>query len=266
MELSPKDLQFSWPNEGFGCRLKGSLLAEGPFPGWLKTKASLSGRIQGTGHLKRPPLAVRQFRFDTPLAGEIDAPTLPGVTLWVGADEVILDGRPLPLGAVALKGSLRALDNSYRVEGVDIQSESLGRLTGELGLGGRDVSGRLDGAGLPVDNLARLARALSGREWESWSPTGAIDVAARLEPAVGGSRIAATATLAQIGFSSPEGDVLSQNMAGKVDLEALLTRQPRMKADLTLSQGEALWGTVYVDLTKVPLDLHAGGTRVGPEE
>jgi hypothetical protein len=266
MELSPKDLQFSWPSEGFGCRLKGSLLAEGPFPGWLKTKASLSGRIQGTGHLKRPPLAVRQFRFDTPLAGEIDAPTLPGVTLWVGADEVILDGRPLPLGAVALKGSLRALDNSYRVEGVDIQSESLGRLTGELGLGGRDVSGRLDGAGLPVDNLARLARALSGREWESWSPTGAIDVAARLEPAVGGSRIAATATLAQIGFSSPEGDVLSQNMAGKVDLEALLTRQPRMKADLTLSQGEALWGTVYVDLTKVPLDLHAGGTRVGPEE
>jgi hypothetical protein len=167
---------------------------------------------------------------------------------------------------VGLKGSLRAVDNTYRVEDVDIQSSSLGRLTGELSLGGGSVSGRLDGAGLPVDNLATLARALSGRDWDSWSPAGAIDVAARLEPAAGGPRVAAMATLAQIGFSSPEGDVLGQNLAGKVVLEALLTRQPRMKADVILRGGEALWGTVYVDLTKVPLDLHAGGMRVGSEE
>jgi hypothetical protein len=117
-----------------------------------------------------------------------------------------------------------------------------------------------------VDNLATLSRVLSGRDWDSWSPTGAIDVAARLDPAKGGSRISATATLGQIGFSSPEGDVLSQNLAGKVVLEALLTRHPRMKADVILRGGEALWGTVYVNLTKVPLDLHAGGTRVGPEK
>ena len=266
LELLPQDLRFSWPSEGFGCRLKGSLLAEGPFPGWLDGHASLSGRIQGTGHLKRPPFSVRQFRFDTPLAGEIDAPTSPGWKLSVGAGEAVFDGRPLPLGVVTLGGSLRSVDTSYRVEGVDIQSESLGRLTGELSLGGERVSGRLDGAGLPVDNLATLARALSGREWDSWSPSGAIDIAARLEPAAGGPRVAATATLGQIGFSSPAGDVLSQNLAGKVVLEALLTRQPRMKADVILSGGEALWGTVYVNLTKVPLDLHAGGTRAGPEE
>jgi hypothetical protein len=266
LELLPRDLQFSWPSEGFGCRIKGSLLAEGPFPGLLNGKASLSGRLQGTGHLKRPPLLVRSFRFDTPLAGAIAAPTSPDVKLSVGAGEVIFDGRPLPLGVVGLKGSLRAVDNTYRVEGVDIRSDSLGHLTGELTYRGGSVSGRLDGAGLPVDNLATLARALSGREWDSWSPTGAIDVAARLEPAMGGSRIAATVALGKIGFSSPEGDVLSQNLAGKVDLEALLARQPRMKADVTLRGGEALWGTVYVDLTKVPLDLHAGGSRAGPEE
>ncbi len=266
LELLPKDLQFSWPSAGFGCRVEGSLLAEGPFPGWLNGKASLSGRIQGTGHLKRAPLAVRIFRFDTPLAGGIDAPTLPDVKLSVGAGEVIFDGRPLPLGVVGLRGKAMSVDHSYRVEGVDIQSESLGHLTGELSLSGGSVSGRLDGAGLPADNLATLARALSGREWDSWSPTGTIDVAARLEPAVGGSRIAAMATLAQIGFSSPAGDVLGQNLSGRVDLEALLTRQPRIKADLILRRGEALWGTVYVNLTKVPLDLHAGGTRVGPEE
>jgi len=167
---------------------------------------------------------------------------------------------------MALKGSLRALDDSYLLDGVEIQSESLGRMTGDLRLGARGAGGRLDGAGLPADNLATLARAISGRNWESWSPTGEIDIAVRLEPVAGGSRVAATAALGKIGFSSPAGDVLGQNLAGRVDLEALLTRQPRVEADLILRQGEALWGTVYVDLSKAPLDIHAGGTRAGPEE
>ena len=266
LELLPEDLQFSWPKAGFGCRVGGSLLAEGPLPGWLHGKAILSGGLKGTGHLNQPPLAVRIFRFQTPLSGRTDAPALPGWMLSVGASDLTFDGRPLPLGPLGLKGSLRALDNSYRVEGVEIQSGSLGHMTGELVLGGGNVSGRLDGAGLPADNLATLARVMSGRRWDSWSPTGEIDIAARLEPAVGGSRVAATAAFHQVGFSSPAGDVLGQNLAGRVDLEALLTRQPRGKADLTVRQGEALWGTVYVDLAKFPLDLHAGGTRAAPEE
>jgi hypothetical protein len=111
-----------------------------------------------------------------------------------------------------------------------------------------------------------LARALSGQTWNGWSPTGAIDISARLEPTEHGSRIAATVTLGQIGFTSPAGDVMGQNLAGGVELEALLIPQPRIKTDLILNRGEGLWGTVYVDFAKNPLNLHAGGTRVGPEE
>ncbi|MDX1814757.1 MAG: hypothetical protein R3239_02260, partial [Thermodesulfobacteriota bacterium] len=129
LELLPGDLRYSWPSAGFGCRVEGSLRAEGPFPGWFHGKASLSGGIKGTGHLKQAPLAVRVFHFDTSLAGEIDAPTLPGWNLSVGPGEVFFDGRPLPLGRLALKGSLKALDNSYLLERVEIQSESLGRMT-----------------------------------------------------------------------------------------------------------------------------------------
>jgi hypothetical protein len=266
LELLPRDLLFSWPTAGFGCHVGGSLRAEGPFQDWLHGKASLLGRIRGAGHLERPPLAVRRFRFDAPLAGRIAAPTLPGWTLSVGAGEMIYEGRPLPLGTLGLRGSVRPIDNSYRVEDVDIRSGSLGPLTGELVFHGGSVSGRLDGASLPADNLVALARALGGREWDGWSPTGAIDLAARLEPAAGGSRIGATATLGQIGFTSPAGDVMGQNLAGRVDLEVLLIPQPRMKTDLILQRGEALWGTVYVDFAKDPLDLHAGGTREGAEE
>jgi len=266
LELLPRDLLFSWPNAGFGCRFGGSLRAEGSFHDWLQGKARLVGRVKGTGHFERSPLAVHLFRFDAPLAGGIAAPTLPGWKLSVGAGEVIYEGRPLPLGTLGLRGSARTADNSYRVEDVNIQSDSLGHLTGELAFRGGSLSGRLDGASLPADNLVSLARALSGREWNGWSPTGAIDVAARLEPAEGGSRITATAVLGQIGFNSPAGDVMGQNLAGRVDLEALLTPQPRMKTDLILRGGEVLWGTVYVDLAKDPLDLHAGGRRGSPEE
>jgi hypothetical protein len=230
LKLLPRDLQFSWPSAGLRCRFGGTLSATSPFEGWNPGRATL------------------------------------GWVLSADAGKVFYEDRPLPLGALEVRGNAEATGDSFRVGALDIQSGSLGRLTGELGYRGGSVRGRLDGAGLPADNLATLARALSGRKWDSWSPTGAVDVAARLEPAVGGSRVVTTATLAKIGFRSPAGDVLGQNLAGKVDLEALLTRQPRMKADLTLRGGEALWGTVYVNLTKVPLDLHAGGTRVGPEE
>jgi hypothetical protein len=230
LELLPRDLLFSWPRAGLRCRFGGTINAASPLEGWNLGRATL------------------------------------GWKLSAGAGKVFYEDRPLPLGALEVRGAAEATGDSFRVEGIDIRSDSLGRLKGDLAFHGGSLSGRLDGAGLPADNLLSLARAISGREWDGWSPTGAIDVAARLEPAVGGSRIAATAALGQIGFTSPAGDVMGQNLAGRVDLEALLIPQPRMKADLVLRRGEALWGMVYVDLSKDPLDLHAGGTRVGPEE
>ena len=230
LELLPRNLQFSWPSAGLGCRFGGNLSAESPLEGWDPAGATLVWKLSAN------------------------------------AGEVFYKDRPLPLGELEVRGTAEATGDSFRVGTISLQSDSLGHLTGELAFHGGGLSGRLSGASLPADNLVSLARALIGREGDGWSPTGAIDVVARLEPAAGGSRVAATATLGRIGFASPAGDVISQNLAGRVDLEALLIPQPRMKTDLILRRGEALWGTVYVDLTKAPLDLHAGGTRMGPEE
>jgi hypothetical protein len=265
LDLLPADLGLSWASAGLDCRFGGSFKAVGSLDGWLHGKATLSGRVQGTGHFDRPPLAVRRFHFDTPLAGAMAAPSLPGWILSAGPGEVLYEGRPLPLGAVAIRGSARPVDDSYRVEDVEIRSGSLGRLTGQVAFHGGNVSGRLDRASLPADNLVSLAQAVGGREWNGWSATGAIDVAARMDPVEGDSRVAATATFGQIGFSSPVGDVMGQKLAGTVDLEADLTTRLRVKADLVLRGGEALWGTVYLDLAKDPLDLRVGGTRAGPE-
>jgi hypothetical protein len=266
LDLLPLDLGLSWASAGLDCRFEGSFKAAGSLDGWLHGRAALSGRVRGTGNFNRPPLAVRRFRFDAPFAGAMTALTLPGWILSAGSGEVLYEGRPLPLGSVAIRGSARLVENSYRLEDVEIRSGSLGRLTGQVAFHGGNVNGALDEANLPVDNLVSLAQAVSGREWNGWSPTGAIDVAARLEPAEGGPRLAATAAFGRIGFTSPAGDVMGQNLGGTVDLEAHLTTRPRVRVDLALRRGEALWGTVYLDLAKDPLDLRVGGTRAGPEE
>ena len=266
LDLLPPDLRLSWASAGLGCRFGGSVKAAGSLDGWLHGKATLSGRVQGTGQFDRPPLAVRRFRFAAPLAGAMGAPTLPGWILSTGPGEVLYEGRPLPLGRMAIRGSARPVDDSYRVEDVEIRSGSLGRLTGQIAFRGGNVSGRLDETHLPADNLVSLAQAVSGQEWSGWSPTGAIDVAARLETVEDVPRLAATAVFGRIGFTSPAGDAMGQNLAGKVDLVAHLTTRPRVTVDLALPQGEALWGTVYLDLAKDPLDLRIGGTRAGPDE
>ncbi|MGZ8450329.1 MAG: hypothetical protein ACXWWV_12185, partial [Candidatus Deferrimicrobiaceae bacterium] len=266
LDLLPPDLELSWPGAGLNCRCGGSFKAAGSLDGWLHGRVPLTGRVQGTGHFDRPPLAVRRFRFDTPLAGAMAAPTLPGWILSTGPGEILYEGRPLPLGTVAIRGSARPVGNSYHVEGVEIRSGALGRLTGQVAFHGGNLSGRLNGERLPADNLAFLAGAIGGHDWKGWSPTGAIDIAVRLDPVGGGRRVAVTATLGQIGFSSPNGDAMGQHLAGTVDLEADLIPRPRVNVDLALRFGEALWGTVYLDLAKDPLDLRAGGTRANSEE
>jgi hypothetical protein len=266
LELLSPDLRLSSASAGLDCGFGGSFRAAGSLDKWLHGRVSMSGRVQGTGSFHRPPLAVRRFRFDTPFAGAMAAPTLQGWTLSTGPGEVLYEGRPLPLGTVAIRGSARAVGDSYRVEDVEIRSGSLGRLTGHGAYQGGNVIGRLTGTRLPADNLATLAGALGGRDWKGWSPTGVIDLSARLDPLEDGRRLAATATLGEIGFSSPSGDAMGQQLGGTVGLEADLTSRPHAKVDLTLQRGEALWGTIYLDLAKDPLVLRVGGARTGPEE
>jgi hypothetical protein len=266
VELLPRDLPFSWPEAGLQGRFGGALTASSPLQEWLQARAGLGGRLRGTGRLERPPLAARMFRFDLPLAGELAALTLPGGRLSAGAGDVLFDGRPLPLGALEVRGNVEAAAGIFRVEGLDILSETLGRLRGALAFRGEGPAGILEGRGLSAGALLSLAGVLAGRNWADWSPGGAVDVAARIDSVEGVSRVAATVALENIAFSSTGGDVMAQGLAGRLGLEARLGPRPRLEADLEMGRGEALWGTVYVDLARDPLDLHGELTRAGPGE
>jgi hypothetical protein len=230
LELLPREVQLSWPDAGLRCRFGGFLKAGGPLQEWLHGKAS--------GDWK---LSVR------------------------GGD-VLYRGRALPLGKLDARGAARTTDGSLRIEGVDIRSETLGRVTGDVSIRDGSAGGQVKGVGLPAAVLLSLAETLAGRKWSGWSPTGTIDVAARLEPAAGGPRVTSTIGFDRVGFSSPAGDVMGSALAGRIGLEARLESRPRITADVSVDRGEALWGTVYLNLAQNALGLHAAGTLTAPGE
>ncbi|MBM2827502.1 MAG: hypothetical protein HW408_34 [Actinobacteria bacterium] len=163
----------------------------------------------------------------------------------------------------AIEVSLELAAARLSVRGQDIGGLPL---KGDLAFRSGSFSGNLNGDNLSAAALLSLAKVLSGRGLDGWSPSGTVSVAARIEPEKPGPRVTAKIKLEQIGFSSPPGDVMGGKLSGRLDLDCLLGPKPRMKADLVINQGEALWGTVYVNFMQNPLDLHAGGTRAATDE
>lgn len=230
LELLPREVLLSLPDAGLRCRFGGTLKAGSPLQEWLRGRASGDWKLSAR------------------------------------AGDVLYQGRALPLGKLDARGAGRAADGSLRIEGVDIRSETLGRVTGDLSIRDGSPGGQMKGDGLPAAALLSLAEALTGRKWSGWSPAGTIDVAARLEPAGGGPRVTSTIGFDRVGFSSPGGDVMGSALAGRIGLEARLESRPRLTADVNVDRGEALWGTVYLNLAQNALDLHAAGTRTAPGE
>lgn len=264
VEILPAELRFSWPEAGLECRVGGAVRASGPVQGWLHGSAGIEGRLRGTGRLDRPPVAVRRFRFDVPVSGDLGAPALRGWRLSAGAGEVRFEGRPLPLGTLGVRGTAKASAGSVQVEGLEVDSAALGRLKGDLALGAKGIGGSLDGHGLKAAALLSLAGVVAGRDWTGLSPVGTVDVAARMEPGEGGPRVTAAVAFDGIGFTAAAGDVMAQNLAGRLDFEARPGPDLRLAAGLAMDRGEALWGTVYLDLAQDPFGVHGGLTRREP--
>ncbi|MHB8764043.1 MAG: hypothetical protein ACYDA8_06865 [Deferrisomatales bacterium] len=271
LELQPEQLALAWPTQGLQVRLGGLVRLTPPTGGstpqkWLET--AVKGRLEAVADLAYPPLAVRSVRLVLPLAGSLSALRSPAASLSMDADQVSWNDRVLPLGPVSVRGSLALDGAAVRVDALRVESEALGRLEGEIALGEGLRRGRLNGEALPVRALADLlwAADLSG---QAWAVEGAVDFAARLEPTEGGERLAAELRLQGAGFSSPDGELLAQGLGGDLALEWVTGpapapgNTPRLEGRLRFGQGEALWDTVYLDLSRSPFDLRLGVTPSG---
>ncbi|MBE0616540.1 MAG: hypothetical protein IH608_01260, partial [Proteobacteria bacterium] len=110
--------------------------------------------------------------------------------------------------------------------------------------------------------LLRTAADLPG---EAWPADGSVDVALRVEPAEGGERAAADLRLHGAGFHSPDGELLAQGLGGDLTAEWRTGAgdAPRLSGELKVDRGEALWGTVYLNLSHSPLHVRGGVTPRG---
>jgi hypothetical protein len=178
-----------------------------------------------------------------------------------------------PLGQVRLDGAgsatLDGREPRLEVRGLDVGGLFLarGRMSGPTL---EELSGTLDGDVPRVERLIALVSPLLPGPLEGMELTGRLrfrlGLERRLALADGGPRVAAAVALDEIGFRSRAGDAMGRNLGGRLDLEGFLSHPSRIKADLSIGRGEALWGTVYVDLAQDPLKIHARMTRKGPDE
>lgn len=171
---------------------------------------------------------------------------------------------PIRLNAAA-SATLEGKDPRLEVRELDIERTLLAR-GGFSGSTLETLSGTMDGEILRVERVKAVLTPLLPGRLTGMDLTGKFPYRLHLSTR-GTTRVLSLELLPRdLQFSWPAGDAMGRDLAGRIYIEALLTPRPRMKADLVLRRGEALWGTVYVDFAKGPLDLHAGGTRAGPEE
>ncbi|MBI5017037.1 MAG: hypothetical protein HZB55_16320 [Deltaproteobacteria bacterium] len=265
LELFPRSLALGVPQWGVSARLSGWFRAGGPLEDWSTARVALGGHLDAVGRWRRGALELGTFRLVAPVSGNLSAPTLASASVSAPAGGVVYEGRPIPLGRLELRGSAATEPGGFRVEGLDLTSETLGRLTGRLAFGRGGSRGGLRGQRLRFPSALAVAGALVGADWSRWNSTGEVGLDVRVEPAGGETAVVASATAEQVGFSSPAGDQMGQHLGGRLALEARLGSPLRLSGDLASAHGEALWGTTYADLAQAPLRVRFGLTRTGPE-
>ncbi|MEW6487624.1 MAG: hypothetical protein AB1578_06890, partial [Thermodesulfobacteriota bacterium] len=185
-------------------------------------------------------------------------------SLSLGAGQVRWDGRVLPLGQVGARGSVALDGEAVRVDGFGVDADALGRLEGELVLAKGRLGGRLAGEGLPARALVELLGAATDFPGQAWTVEGMVALAARVEPLEEGGRVEAKLPFRGAGFSSPDGELLAQGLEGDLSVEwrdgPAAPDTPRLLGELSLRAGEALWNTVYLDLSRTPLGLRLEAT------
>jgi hypothetical protein len=223
----------------------------------------LSGELTAAGGLAAGGLVLQGAEISLPLAGSLGRPRVRGGRLVVPAGGLAWRERSLPAGQLRLSGDAAWDGAGLALSGLELRAAALGRLSGELGLG-PGLGLRARGEGLEAPALLAVAEALAGRELTAWRLKGAVDLEAKLSP--GRPRmLAATLASSDLGAESPGGEVMLGGLAGRLQGRAGLAWGGPLAAELRLDQGQALAGTVFLDLASAPLSLRLSGRSLaGP--
>jgi hypothetical protein len=264
LSVVPMQLLVSFPATGVEGRIGGAVRADGPSSAWASGAPTLSGTIEGNARLDRAPLTMRRAVFRASLAGAPAALAVRSWTVSVAGSDVEFAGRPLPLGALEMRGSASVNGRTVRVDLAEARSEALGQVQGRLSLVDGTADAELTGSGLRASAAVALAEALTGRDMAGWSSSGAIDVSAGLHPRPGGRLGEVAVVFRGIGFRSPSGDLIGQDLSGRLEAGSGVGVTARAQGRLSITEGGLLWSTIYADFARNPLTLRLELARKAP--
>lgn len=228
------------------------ILLSGRFSG--EVGDSLSGDLEMHGRAEAGQAAVKQADLSATLGGSLSQPRIKSMAISIPADQLELQGTPLPLGEVQITGA-GALEpgNKLRLDNLECKAERLGAFQASLLLDNWQAErASLKATGLAAAGLLAFAQKLIPHAARGWQAQGKLDVSARL----GGDKPdqwRASLSSKDLGFSSNDGSVLVGQLAGRLDAAGNMAAQPDIQARLALNAGQALWGTIFIDLAKAPL-------------
>ncbi len=260
LELRPRSLRLALARPALRLSLGGraSLARTGRGP-WR-----LGGRLGGKLELSDPPLALKGLAWELPLAGDVRSPAWPGLELRLPAGGLLWEGGPLPLGTLRLRARAGlAPGRGLRLEDLSLEVPPLGRLQGRLVLGPKGMEGHLQGKGLKAAALPTLAATLAPGPWGQWQAEGGLDLHLEFKGRGRKAGLQARVGIAGLGLNSPDGSVMVQKAAGRLELAVRGLTDTRLQAKSRLEKGEVLWGTVYLNLGQDPLEVEVKARHPG---
>lgn len=246
-------------------KLGEQLTISADFHGSLTKK--LSGELTAQGRAVWDGLAVENARLQATLAGNLAAPRMEDLTIQVPEGALLWQGKKMPVGALKVSGKA-SLENRDEILLQDLAAEAgqLGTLKGSVWLkNGKPKRATIKSRGLKADKLLALVQRLTGQPKEAWQAQGSLNLSVELGQDLPGQWKAAL-TCKDLGFSSADGAVLVGQLAGQLSASGKVADKPVIHTHLKLSAGQALWGTVFLDLAKAPFELSGQARIAAPDD
>lgn len=215
----------------------------------------LKAHFDAKGSLSLGPLALAELQLG--LQGRWEKGGLQAAhgELRAGGGSWSHGGRSLPLSPLRLTARDMNLGKAgQRIGRLELEMDRIGELHGALQRGER-LELRLEGKDLRLAGALDLLRRLTAWDPGPWSPQGAWSLSAELSQGAASTRAEARLALEKLGFSSPGGNLLAQNVSPSIDLAMQRESGLHLNATVRLNNGEALWGTRYFNFSKEPFTL-----------
>jgi hypothetical protein len=257
---SPNDFGLIIPAQGLSLRLSGNVDVSGN----PDAAMALRSNMGVTGSFKQGAYSLRDIDGRVRLSGSTEAPSIDFFEAVIPSGALKKDGKVVPAGRIALKlGAVSKNAEIWRIEDIDISGKKIGRIQGKVSLNPDKVEEakadlRLDDVDLSV--LSEILEALGVLPEDMPEIGGRTSLKGNIfdEPSLG-RRVSLQADFSELGFSTADGLYYLGGLAGRLACSAGLDRTGPFAADISLTAGEALFDTIYLNIGMHALALELQG-------